>query len=345
MKNFEFKLIQKENIDQVIQVAINSFGSGVETLISKRNMWGYYATDGERIVGAIILEKGGKDEGFVQWIFVDPKAQGNKIASRLMDVGTRALNADGRTKQFALVRDDNTASWNLFLKAEYQVLPLIHTLFKYSKKSFFKRAGYAMITGYSTWVKDNNSKQTTPYPKFPIIRALIMALTLGISMSLFGLKGIEFLFLSLLTVIGITLLRIFVSYPIARAYGKVKFLPSQGGVFLSFILGITFQIWFPVFGFFAPKEELWKSHEFKKNLGLQSFATLLLMQGTFIASSFIFNDVFNQGMNFILAYVLVIQTIPFFPLDGTDSGKIIRYNKFLYIISLVGSILSIIFFF
>ena len=345
MKTYEIKKILEENTSEIVQVANKVFGSGVGILISKKNMWGFYATDGKDIVGAIILEKGSKKEGFVQWIFVDPIAQGHKLASRLMEAGTKALNEDGRTKQFALVRDDNTASWNLFLKTGYQVLPLTHTLFKYSMKAFIKRAGYAMITGYSIWVKDDTSKQSTSYPKYPILRTLLMALLLGGSISLFGVRGIEFLFLSLLTVIGLTLLRLLVAYPIARSYGKVRFLPSQGGAFLSLLLGLTSQLWWPVFGFYAPQEELWKSHEFKKNLGLQSFVTLLAMQGAFIASSFIFIDIFSQGMNVILAYILVIQTFPFFPFDGTDSGRIIRYNKFLYILGLLGTILSILFFF
>lgn len=345
MKTYELKKILEENTSEIVQLANKVFGSGVSILISKKNMWGFYATDGKDIVGAIILEKGSKNEGFVQWIFVDPIAQGNRLASRLMNAGTKALNEDGRTKQFALVRDDNTASWNLFLKAGYQVLPITQTLFKYSMKAFIKRAGYAMVIGYSIWVKDDTSKQSTSFPKYSILRTLLIALILGSSISLFGVRGVEFLLLSLLTVIGFTLLRILVAYPIARSYDKVRFLPSQGGVLLSLILGLTSQLWLPVFGFYAPNEELWKSYEFKKNLGLQSFVTLLTMQGAFIASSFIFSDVFSQGMNFILAYVLVIQTIPFFPFDGTDSGRIIRYNKLLYVMGLAGTILSIVFFF
>lgn len=345
MKTFEIKKILEDHTSEIVQVANKVFGLGVGILINKKNMWGYYATDGTNIVGAIILEKGGKKEGFIQWIFVDPIAQGHKLASKLMEAGTKALNEDGRTLQFALVRDDNTASWNLFLKAGYHVLPITHTLFKYSMKAFIKRAGYAMVTGYSIWVKDDASKQSMSYPKYPILRTLLSAFILGGSISLFGVRGLEFLFLSLLTVIGLTLLRMLIAYPIARSYGKVRFVPSQGGLFLSFILGLLSQLWWPVFGFYGPKEELWKSHEFKKNLGLQSFVTLLTMQGAFIASSFIFLDVFSQGMNFILAYVLVIQTFPFFPFDGTDSGRIIRYNKFLYVLGLLGTILSIVFFF
>ena len=345
MKTYEIRKILEENTSEVIQVANKVFGSGVGILISKKNMWGYYATNDKDIVGAIILIKGGNKEGFVQWIFVDPIAQGHKLASRLMDAGQQAFSDEGITKQFALVRDDNTASWNLFLKAGYQVLPLTHTLFKYSMKAFIKRAEYAMITGYSTWVKDDTSKQSSVFPKLPIFRALMIAIVLGASLSLFGFRGIEFLFFSVMTVLGLTLLRMLVAFPIAISYGKVKFVPSQGGVFLSFILGLFTQSWWPVFGIYVPKEDLWKSHEFKRNLALQSFVTLLLMQVVFIAASFLLPDVFSQGMNFIIAYVLVVHSIPFFPFDGTDSGRIIRHNKFLYVLSLLGTIFSILFFF
>lgn len=345
MNLYEIKQIKEENSNEVIQVANKVFGLGVGILISKKNLWGYYATDNQAIVGAIILARGGKDEGFIQWIFVDPIAQGHKLATRLMDAGTQALNDEGRIKQFALVRDDNTASWNLFVKKGFKVLPLTHTLFHYSLKALNKRFEYSMVTGYSTWVKDDMSKQVTVYPKMPIVRTFLTALFLGGSVALFGLRDLEFLFFSLLTVLGLTVLRMLVAYPFARTYGKVKFMPSRGGVLLSFILGVLTQSWWPVFGMYVPKEDLWKSKAFEKNLAIQSFVTWMMMQVVFIASSYAVPDIFSSGLNYILAYVLVVHLFPMFPFDGFDSGRVYRYHKTLYFIGLIVSILTIVLFY
>lgn len=114
---YELSPITKSQADEVVQLANKVFGFGASSLISKKDMWGFYATDGENIVGAVLLEKASDKEGFLSWIFVDSSARGHRLASRLIQSGFDALNEEGLTKQFALVRDDNTASWNMFLKA------------------------------------------------------------------------------------------------------------------------------------------------------------------------------------------------------------------------------------
>lgn len=338
---YDIKTITQEHTKEVIQLANKVFGAGAGMLISKKNMWGYYASDDQNIVGAIILLQGAKDEGFVQWIFVDPIAQGHKLASRLMDEAIKAFEEKGITKQFALVRDDNTASWNLFLKAGYKVIPFTQSLFTYSFKSFLHRLEYALVNGYTTWVKDDTLKQKTIYPKMPILRALLTALILGASVASFGFIDVTFLIYMLLTTLGLTILRMLTAYPIARSYGQVKFMPSRGGIALSVLLGIFTQAWYPVFGIFVPKEDIWKSHTFKKNLGLQSFATWMMMQGVFIASSLLLPDVFKSGLNYILAFILVMHLFPMFPFDGMDAGRVYRYHKGLYWIGLMISIITI----
>ena len=345
MMSYEIKKILQNDVSEVIKLANKVFGSGTSLLISKKNMWGFYASNGTSIVGAIILVRGGKGEAFVQWIFVDPIAQGHKLASKLMEAGTKAMHEEGRTKQFALVRDDNSASWNLFLKAGYKVLPISQTLFKYSFHALLKRLEYGMVGGYSTWVKDETSKQKSIYPKYPLLRMTLTIAFLGASLTLFGLRGIEFLWIVIATVLSISWIRVIVAYPIARLYGKVKFIAPSGGFTLSFLLGIFTQAWWPIFGMFAPKEDIWNSQQYKKNLGIQATLTWMSMNAIFIAASFIFPDLFRSGMNFILTYILVVNMIPFTPFDGLDGGKVYRYRPFLYGLSVIISVVTMIVFY
>jgi ribosomal protein S18 acetylase RimI-like enzyme len=345
MKTYEIKEITDDKVPDIIKLANHVFGFGTSTLISKKNMWGFYVADGTSVVGVIILVRGGKGEAFVQWIFVDPIAQGHKLASKLMEAGTKAMHEEGRTKQFALVRDDNSASWNLFLKAGYKVLPISQTLFKYSFHALLKRLEYGMVGGYSTWVKDETSKQKSIYPKYPLLRMTLTIAFLGASLTLFGLRGIEFLWTVIATVLSISWIRVIVAYPIARLYGKVKFIAPRGGFVLSFLLGIFTQAWWPIFGMFAPKEDLWSSTSYQKNLGIQSIMTWMSMNIMFILASFIFPDLFINGMNFILTYILVVNMIPFIPFDGLDGGKVYRYRPFLYGLSVIISIVTMIVFY
>lgn len=345
MKTYEIKKITQDKVIEIIKLANHIFGSGASLLISKKNMWGFYVTDGTSVVGAIILVRGGKDEAFVQWIFVDPTAQGHKLASRLMEAGTKAMHEEGRTKQFALVRDDNSASWNLFLKSGFKVLPMMKTLFKYSFSALLKRIEYGMVGGYSVWVKDQETSQQTIYPKYPLIRTFLSVTILGASISLFGIRGIDFLLTVIATLIVITGVRMMVSYPIARLHGQVKFIAPSGGFVLSFLLGIFTQAWWPIFGMFAPKKDLWSSTSYQKNLGIQAIMTWMSMNIMFILASFIFPDLFRSGMNFIFAYILVVNMIPFAPLDGLDGGKVYRYRPLFYVLSVMISIITIIVFY
>ena len=262
----------------------------------------------------------------------------------MIQSGFDALNKEGLTKQFALVRDDNTASWNMFLKAGYKILPVHKSLFGYSVKGLLKRFSYSMLTGYSIWVKDDAQNNKPTYPNYPIVRVLLGSILIGATLALYGVRSIEFLIVALITVIGITLLRLIVAFPIARLYGPVRFMPSRGGFILSFFNALITSAWWPTFGFFVPKEDKWSNHDFKKNEAYQAIATWLLLNATFIFASFAFPDIFTSGLNFVLMLVIIYQIIPIFPFDSFDGAKVLRWNKLAYVIGVIISILTIILF-
>jgi hypothetical protein len=229
----------------------------------------------------------------------------------------------------------------MFYKAGYKILPLYKILFHYPIKGLLKRISYMLLTGYSIWVKDE--KKTDPtYPQYPIVRTLLGSLLIGASIALFGLRDRTFLMITVLMVVSITAIRMIVAYPIARAYGKVRFMPSQGGYLLSFVLALLTTSWWPTFGFFAPKKDLWKDSDFKANLGKQAMATWITLNAIFIGSALVFNDVFTQGLHIYLLLILIYQVIPSFePFDAFDGAKVIRWNKTMYVIGLILTAITI----
>jgi ribosomal protein S18 acetylase RimI-like enzyme len=345
MDKYTISPITQYETSEVIQVANNVFGFGASLLISKKNMWGFYATDGQDIVGAVLLEKANHTEGFLSWIFVDESARGHRLASRLIEMGFDAMNKEGLTTQFALVRDDNTASWNMFLKNGYKILPLSQSIFGYSLKGLLKRFSYAMLTGYSIWVKDALRNDEPIYPKFPIVKTLLCSIFIGATLSLYGVRSIEFLFIAIFTLFGITALRMIIAYPLARRYGAVRFMPSRGGFILSFLLALITAAWFPTFGFFVPKDEQWNIKNFKNYEGHQALATWLLLNIAFIFASFFLPNIFSNGLNIVLMLVIIYQLVPVFPFDSFDGAKVLRWNKLAYGFGVVISLLSIILFF
>jgi ribosomal protein S18 acetylase RimI-like enzyme len=337
---YRLSAITDDQSSDIVGLADAVFGRGASWLIPKKNMWGYYATDGKRLAGAVLLQKGSAKEGYLAWIFVSEHARGHRLASRLAELGFKALDDAGLNIQFALVRDDNTASWNMFYKAGYKIMPLHRIIFGYPLKGLLKRLNYTLLTGYSIWVKDDSDPDPA-YPKYPVIRTLAGAALIGLSIALFGLRDLEFLFIAVIMVLSVTAIRMLVAYPVARAYGKVRFMPSQGGFILSLALALLTSSWWPTFGFFVPKEELWRDSDFKATIGKQGLATWMALNAMFVGSAILFNDLFTQGLHWFLVLVLMYQTIPFAPFDAFDGGKVLRWNKRLYMLMLVLTALTI----
>ena len=341
----EFSISPIETIEEskkTTGVARRVFGPGSALLLPPKPTWGFYAHDGEESVGGVILEKMGPGEGLLSWIFVDPKAQGHRLGARLLEAGVKAMDHEGLTTQLSLVRADNTASWNMFAKNGYTRPSALKSLFGYSAKGFPKRFGYSLANGYSTWVKDETRNSDGVHPKrWAALKSLAFSLFIGAAMSLFSVRGFEFFVTGMAVVGGITALRMLVAYPIARMSGPVRFDAPQGGTTLSVILALAFGAWWPTFGFFVPKGDIWRDSEFNRYNGLQSFATWMSIVLVYVALSLLYPGLFTAGLQTILALVIIYQALPFFPFDGMDGARVLRYSKVLYAIGVAVSAATI----
>ena len=326
-------------------VAKRVFGSGATLLLPRKPNWGFYAHEGDDFVGGVLLEKMSPGEGLLSWIFVDSKAQGHKLGSRLLETGIHAMDEEGLKTQFSLVRADNTASWNMFAKNGYTRPSVLKSLFGYSGKGLLKRFGYSLATGYSTWVRDDSVENASVHPKrWAILKSLLFSLFIGAALSLFSLRGIEFFFIGMAMVAGITALRMLAAYPVARMFGPVRFDAPQGGTPLSVILALAFGAWWPTFGFFVPEADIWRDREFARYNGMQAFATWMSLVLVYVGMSLLYPALFTAGLEVILDLIIIYQLIPFFPFDGMDGARVLSYSKILYAVGVVVSLSVIIFF-
>lgn len=345
MNEYMISPIEPSILKKTTQVAQKAFGYGVKLVIPQKNIWGFYAHHGDTVVGAVYLKKTAPNEGILDWIFVDPEVHGHQLGKRLADAGFKAMDDSGLTRQFALVRDDNTASWNMFAKQGYVQVSVFKSLFGYHPKSFFNRFMYSMPSGYSTWVKDASLSSPSMHPRrFPILKSLLLALFIGAALSLFSLRGIEFFFTALIAVPAVTLLRILVAYPVARRYGPVRFDAPQGGTSLAVLLALI-GTWWPTFGMFVPADDYWKDRDYQPTMAWTNFVSWMSLVAVFVAASLFLPDLFNRGINFYLAFILAVQMFPFFPLDGMDGYSVLAHSKGLYLVGLILSLVSLIVFY
>lgn len=345
MNKYIISPIEEKDIAKTNKVAEKAFGFGVSIILPKKNIWGFYAHDDESVVGAVYMSQVADDEGVLEWIFVDPIAQGHRIGIRLLSAALEAMDKKGLTKQFALVKDTNTASWNMFAKNGYVQPSVFYTFTRYSIKSLPKRLNYSMVTGYSIWVKDPRLKTSSLHPrKFSILKTYLFALFIGACLSLFSIRGTDFLRDATLLVTATVAVRMLVSYPITRLYGKVRWDAPQGATLLSIILALL-GTWWPTFGSFVPKEDYWNINKFRKYDAWAHWFSWMSVVGLYIGSSFLLPDLFIAGFRFYLSFIIIVLAIPTFPLDAMDGARIFTYNKWLYLFGIIIAVASMILFY
>ena len=341
MSEYQISPITPAIESQLHAVAERAFGKGVALILPKKNLWGYYAHLDGKIGGAVYLKKWTEEEGCLEWIYVDPSAQGHKLGSRLFRAGMDALNEANLPILFTLVRGSNTASWSMFAKEGFVKPSVVHTLTQYSLKSFFHRLGYHLADRYNIWVKDPRLNQPIHPTRYGYLKTFLFAGLIGLALGLFGLRGIETLLITIPTLLGVTGMRILLEYVVARSYGPLRWNAPQGGTLLS--LGIALSgTWWPSFGHFSPKADIYRDTDYAKVNAYSRVATLMFHALIFVLAAIIVPELFNSGYGFILGLVLVIQLLPFFPLDDSDGSRIYAYSKPLYFITLLTSVLAVI---
>jgi Acetyltransferases len=321
------------------KVAKRAFGKGVSLILPKKNLWGFYAHADGKIGGAVYIKKIAASEGCVDWIYVDPAAQGYKLGSRLFRAGIDAMNEKGLTIQIALVRGSNTASWGMFAKDGFIRPSVVHTLTKYSIQSLPYRLFYSFATGYNIWVKDPALNQPMHPTRFAIFKTLLFSGLIGLVLSLFGLRGVDTLLIATTTVVGITVLRMGIEYLIARSYGPLRWNAPQGGTLLAILIALSGG-WWPTFGHFSPQADIYRDSDYEKTLGISRFATWMLLVVIYVAAALLNPTLFQSGYGFLLGFALSVQLILPFPFDDFDGARVYAYSKSLYVVGVLLTLVS-----
>ncbi len=337
MSEYQISPITPDIEPKLPEVAERAFGKGVGIILPKKNLWGFYAHQDGKIGGAVYIKKWADDEGCLEWIYVDPSAQGHKLGSRLFRAGIDALNEANLPKLFTLVRGSNTASWAMFAKEGFVKPSVVHTLTHYSLKSLFHRIGYHFADGYNIWVKDPSLALPIHPTRYGFIKTFLFAGLIGLALGLFGLRGVDTLLITISTLLGVTGLRILIEYAVARSYGPLRWNTAQGGTLLSFLVALT-GTWWPSFGHFSPKADIYRDSDYAKVNAYSRFATLMFHVLIYVLAAIFVPDLFASGYGFILGFVLAVQLLPSFPLDDSDGARVYAYSKPLYFIAILTSI-------
>lgn len=306
----------------------------------------FVAVEGDDILGAVIykyLKTVNKTIGYVDYIFVDKKGYGKGIGTRLVDACFKAMDQDGCDGYSAIVRDDNVGSWKMFINKG---------LSRYGIDDLFRRFGLKdtvrlsfqsplfVATGMEFYLamksekpevnKDSTRRQLINLFLYTIIFLLPILM-----------RGLEYAFYVIGAILVILSIRVVFGYIGTRLSNeKWSFRVNDGGFFIptmASIFGGAYYIsgnWYP--------SEYRRDQEFRSALGktalLQwiSVFLLVLMGRTSLA-----NIEFVDAMVTLGRILLAISVIPFYPMASFGGERIINWNKWVYGIVVLITILEI----
>ena len=314
-----------------------------------------------KIVGGFIygIETGVKSKfGIIDFFFVEPKYAGQGIGSALCKEGVSYMWQEGCDYLATFVRDDNVGSWAAFEKTGFirACLPKIASVLGLGGflKLYVKHL-YGLCAGCDIYFAKHheNPKPLSVYAKktgFGQIALHVFVHTLLILFLFFrgmgeGVDISETLLLlstsilpSLLIIFGGVILFSYLgTLPTKR---KWHYRMPTGGLLLSAV--------FCIFGLFLPMAGNWypdryeNTAKFRMDMGLGAFLSWLYLIWLLVVIKF-FGDAIpflNSNVQVIVVILLIFRLIPF-PVVNLGSVRVYRWNKALYAVLAVASLLVI----
>mgnify|MGYP006277285135 CR=1 FL=1 len=254
---------------EVLRVARRSFHIGMAMLISKPK-WAFGAWDGDRCVGGVILKRSGR-VGIVEWIFVAKEGRGRGLAKQLTDVAMREFAEKGIETAAAIVRDDNTASWNLFAARGFKAMSIggaiqalgigdylrvVFSAFKITAVGFDLWIGSVGVALEPSVRGEPDPGDTVPGNSVTslIFHLIVNCLPVAFGWLLFGDEPLPFL----AAIVAILAVRLLFSFVTVRASGlRVRLRSARGGL-LPVLITDVFQgiLFYPAF--WQPKTARWR---------------------------------------------------------------------------------------
>lgn len=301
-----------------------------------------------KIVGGIIYKytnTATKKVAYIDEAFVDPDYHGQGVGRKLYTETFSFLWSQGCDAVTALVKDDNVGSWKLFLDNGFKRVNFFNAIkelgFIGLLKQFIKTPiliGVGMDFYLATKEGNLSEKgqglgQITSF----LLGNLILMLPGWIPLLHQGLTSFKGYFLGYLTILAIFAGVRCLGGLLNKDRGKLRF--NNCGALITFIasFGLGF---FPLNLNWYP-DKYQNTPSFKRRLALPEvvkwgiFLTLPLLDNT---TSPYLKTVAAISWNYLL-----LMAIPIYPFEPLGAGRIYRYNKLIWLLTVVITVMAMVF--
>ncbi|MCL2199663.1 MAG: GNAT family N-acetyltransferase [Defluviitaleaceae bacterium] len=343
---FTIRQMQENEAKEAASVARKAFGI-IGYLIIRKPTLGLVAVSDDKIVGGVFYytkQSGDKKIGIVSFLFTTPECQGHGIAGRLMDECIKTLWELGCDAQVSYVQDDNVGSWAAFEKRGFVKTSLIKSIQALGFSTAIKAQTifvetFMFCAGADFYMALPDKEETKKYERcyasvpqivlFALINMLFLwNVILGDNDPLIvaGSFGLVFLGIAAVGWLGTLFTR-----------RKWHFRFTQGGFVFSPIMAM-FSFYPMIGGWYPDKYE--NTPTFKRDMAINSILIWLFLIAVVVGSRFV-NNVVLMVMSHVAVVYLIFRCIPVLPFSSYGAGRVLQWNKIVFLAFAVVSVLLV----
>lgn len=329
----------------------------VLSLILPKPKWAYGVFEDGRCLGGVLLKKSG-DTGLIDWIFLGRDARGRGLAKQLVQRALETFRQRGLTTVAASVRDDNTASWNLFADRGLRAVSPIELIRRFglssaARLSFisFKVVAY----GFDLWLgsvaraleprshEHADLPDTAPGSDYTTLLwhlglnllPAVAAIWLGGRDPLNWLLGLGLVILARLS---------FAYVGALPFYRPMRLRASRGGYLVAVVNHLAGGLLFHP-AYWHPKAPRWREPEYRRGLGISALLGVTGTMGLMLAASLLLStEILSSPLPAGVAesivgvgkLILIMELQPLF--EAWSGRRILRWSPCAYFTALIAGV-------
>lgn len=345
-----FRIMDKSEAFELEKLAKKSFGL-IEGIFVTRPKTALVAILDEKIIGGFVYQIqviGSKKIGYISFLFTDPAFHRQGVGKRLCDEGFRHLWKEGCNALATVVRDDNAASWGIFVKNGFVMASLTKMISFLGFLGIIKlclKTTYGIHSiGHDFYIALNDENSSSIFKKEGGIGQIIIYILINILLVLpimtRTLNILSFAMSSAFIFLGIVL----AGY-IGTLFSKQKwsFRFTSGGGLLYLAAKIIPGFFIPLIGGWYPLRYE-NTSVFRRDMAINVIVVWIFLLGIVVASVFV--DNFPQYLKlapFLASVLLVLKCLPIPVFESTGFGRVFKWNKIVFLLLATASILFVYF--
>ncbi len=324
-------------IKRIMQAAFNLF----ERIFISAPKDGLVAVlDGKIVGGTIVrcINTGGHKIGYVDGAFIHPDYHANGIGTQLYKATEEYLWQQGCTAQTAFVKDDNVASWKLFLNNGFSQVSFFAGAKTFGLKAmlqFYFATAYFAASGMECYLKMKDTPVQSKAKNSP--KNILLYLLANSLCLLFGCVGLQafvgndknyFLYIAAFASLLAT--------GVAAAFlgtlftgRKWHFRLNSGGAVFTAMFGFLGGVYPMIANWYPDQYE--KGKQFQKDMAMPAlFEWLALLAFTAVSCFFAANNLYCNYVFSLGVLLLVYKLLYIYPFGAMGGARIFQWSKWAF---------------